>query len=362
MTKQTKTLTVLAAALVVCGGAYAALRVWNDRQAQIDDTVYVTQLSDFTGLTLTNSAGTLSFTKDDDAWQYDGDDAFPADQEAVEDLAEQVGSLAAIRVIDDPEDLSAYGLDEPALQASVTAGDGTAVTLLLGDVSDSYCYAKRTDSDTVYTVSTDLPENLESLELLDLAAIPDFPDLGTDTISSLTWESGGTTLTLTKTETTGTESGDSSADASTSSESSGETEPAWDVNGTAIPSDNSTFTSLMAQLSSLAFDACYDYKGEADTLAACGLDDPVGVLTVTYGEGETFTLTLGALDGTGDAYYAQLSGDPAVYLLSRDPVSTLTSLTPEALTAADQEETETEADGTEAAADPDTSTGSSGAS
>lgn len=362
MTKQTKTLAILAAALVVCGGAYAGLRVWNDRQAQIDDTVYLTQLSDLTGLTLTNSAGTLSFTKTDGAWQYDGDSAFPADQTAVEDLAEQVGSLAALRVIDDPEDLSAYGLDEPSLQASVTAGDGTTAELLLGDVSSSYCYAKLADSDTVYTISTDLSETLESLELLDLAAIPDFPDLGTDTISSLTWESGGTTLTLTKTETTGTESGDSSADASTSSESSGETEPAWDVNGTAIPADNSIFTSLMAQLSSLAFDACCDYKGEADTLAACGLDDPVGVLTVTYGEGETFTLTLGALDGTGDAYYAQLSGDPAVYLLSRDPVSTLTSLTPEALTAADQEETEAETDGTEAAADPDTSTGSSSAS
>lgn len=338
MTKQTKTLTVLAAALVVCGGAYAALRVWNDRQAQIDDTVYVTQLSDFTGLTLTNSAGTLSFTKDDDAWQYDGDDAFPADQEAVENLAEQVGSLAAIRVIDDPEDLSAYGLDEPALQASVTAGDGTAVTLLLGDVSDSYCYAKRTDSDTVYTVSTDLPENLESLELLDLAAIPDFPDLGTDTISSLTWESGGTTLTLTKTE-----NGDSSADASSSSESAEETEPAWDVNGTAIPSDNSAFTSLMAQISSLAFDACYDYKGEADTLAECGLDTPVGVLTVTYGEGETLTLTIGALDGTGDSYYAQLSGDPAVYLLSADSVDTLVSLSAQELTAVEEDEAEEEA-------------------
>ena len=178
MTKQTKTLAALAAALVVCGGAYAALRVWNDQQAQLDDTVYVTQLSDFTALSFTNAQGELSFTKAEDAWQYNGDASFPADQEAVEDLAEQVGSLAAIRVIDDPEDLSAYGLDEPALQATVTAGDGTAVTLLLGDVSDSYCYAKRTDSDTVYTVSTDLPENLESLELLDLAAIPDFPDLG----------------------------------------------------------------------------------------------------------------------------------------------------------------------------------------
>lgn len=341
MTKQTKTLAALAAALVVCGGAYAALRVWNDQQAQVDDTVYVTQLSDFTGLTLTNSAGTLSFTKDDDAWQYDGDDAFPADQEAVEDLAEQVGSLAAIRVIDDPEDLSAYGLDEPALQATVTAGDGTAVTLLLGDVSDSYCYAKRTDSDTVYTVSTDLPENLESLELLDLAAIPDFPDLGTDTISSLTWESGGTTLTLTKTETetAGTENGDSSADASSSSE---ETEPAWDVNGTAIPSDNSAFTSLMAQISSLAFDACYDYKGEAETLAECGLDTPVGVLTVTYGEDETLTIIIGALDGTGDSYYAQLSGDPGVYLLSADSVDTLISLSAQELTAAEDDEAEDE--------------------
>lgn len=345
MTKQTKTLTVLAAALVVCGGAYAALRVWNDQQAQIDDTVYVTQLSDLSVLSLINGQGELSFTKAEDAWQYDGDDAFPADQEAVEDLAEQIGSLAAIRVIDDPEDLSAYGLDEPALQATVTAGDGTAVTLLLGDVSDSYCYAKRTDSDTVYTVSTDLPENLESLELLDLAAIPDFPDLGTDTISSLTWESGGTTLTLTKTE-----NGDSSADASSSSESAEETEPAWDVNGTAIPSDNSAFTSLMAQISSLAFDACYDYKGEADTLAACGLDTPVGVLTVTYGEGETLTLTIGALDGTGDSYYAQLSGDPGVYLLSADSVDTIISLSAQELTAAEEDEAETTSDASSSSA------------
>ena len=352
MTKQTKTLTVLAAALVVCGGAYAALRVWNDQQAQLDDTVYVTQLSDFTALSFTNGQGELSFTKAEDAWQYDGDASFPADQEAVEDLAEQVGSLAAIRVIDDPEDLSAYGLDEPTLQASVTAGDGTAVTLLLGDVSDSYCYAKRTDSDTVYTVSTDLPENLESLELLDLAAIPGFPDLGTDTISSLTWESGGTTLTLTKTETetAGTESGDSSADASSSSESVEETEPAWDVNGTAIPSDNSTFTSLMAQISSLAFDACYDYKGEADTLAECGLDTPVGLLTVTYGEGETLTLTIGALDGTGDSYYAQLSDDQAVYLLSADSVDTIISLSAQELTAAEEDEAETTSDASSSSA------------
>ena len=100
------------------------------------------------------------------------------------------------------------------------------------------------------------------------------------------------------------------------------------MNGTAIPSDNSTFTSLMAQISSLAFDACYDYKGEADTLSACGLDTPVGVLTVAYGEGETLTLAIGTLDGAGESRYAQLSGDPAVYLLPADSVDTLISLRP----------------------------------
>ena len=361
MTKQTRTLVILAAAVVVCGGAYAALRVWNARQAAAGDTVYLTQLSDLTGLSFTNAAGTLSFTKDGDTWQYDGDDAFPADQEAVEDLAEQVGGLAAIRVIDDPEDLSAYGLDEPALQASVTAADGQTAELLLGDVSDSYCYAKLEGSDTIYTVDTSLVENLESLELLDLADIPLIPALGTDNLTSLTWESGGTALTLTKTEaeTAGDSAADSSAGtsegdaSSSSSDESGEAEPTWDVNGTAVPSDNSTFTSLIAQLSSLAFDSCYDYKGEAETLAACGLDEPVGVLTVYYGDGDRFTLTIGALDSTGEHYYAQLSDDPAVYLLSADSVSTLTSLTAEELTAVETEETEEEQAG-------DTDAGESG--
>lgn len=69
-----------------------------------------------------------------------------------------------------------------------------------------------------------------------------------------------------------------------------------------------------------------------------------GVLTVTYGEGETLTLTIGALDGAGDSYYAQLSGDPAVYLLSADSVDSLISLSAQELTAAEEDETETASD------------------
>ena len=334
MTKQTRTLVGLAAALVVCGGAYGGLRLWNEQQEQVDDATYVLQLSQVTGVSFTNSYGTYSFTKTEDTWRWDEDEAFPADQDALEELAEQVGTLTAVRVIQDPEDLSAYGLDAPALQTSVTGGDGQSATLLLGTVADDYCYAKLEDSDTIYTIATDLPEQLQELELLDLAAIPEFPSLGTDNITSLTWESGETALTLTKTEAEES-TGDTSAD------SSEEAEPTWDVNGAPIPADNSTFTSLMAQVSSLALDACYDYQGLEDTLSACGLDTPVGILAVTYGEGESLTLTLGALDGTGEAYYVQLSGDPAVYQMSADSVSTLVSLTADALTAVEEDDEET---------------------
>lgn len=342
MTKQTRTLALLAAAVVVCGGAYGALRVWNDRQAQADGTVYVTNLTGLTQVSFTNAYGDFSFTKADGTWEYDGDTSFPAGQEALEDLAEQVGTLAATRVIDDPEDLSSYGLDAPALQASVTAEDGQSAVLLLGDTVSDYCYAKLEGSDTVYTISTDLPDQLEELELLDLAAIPDFPALGTDTVSSLTWEQGESALTLTKTETEGED---------------GEAERAWDVNGAAIPDGNTTFSSLMAQLSSLSFTDCYDYKGEGNILAECGLTEPAGVLTVSYGDGETLTLTLGALDETGESCYAQIAGDRAVYRLSADAVDTLTGLTAEQLTAVEEDEDESGEAASQEAAGTDSSGG-----
>ena len=57
MTKQTKTLAALAAALVVCGGAYAALRVWNDQQAQVDDAARATAAAQKAATKASEAAG-----------------------------------------------------------------------------------------------------------------------------------------------------------------------------------------------------------------------------------------------------------------------------------------------------------------
>lgn len=339
MTKQGKTLIALAVAIVVCGAGYAGLRAWNQGQSETDDTVYVTQLSNPTALTFTNQYGTYSFTKGEDGWTRDDDSDFPADQDALDDLAGQAGTLAAVRTISDPEDLSSYGLDEPSMEVSVTGEDGTQVELLIGSTVDSGdYYAKVEGGDTVYTIASTLPEALD-IQVDDLIALAQFPSLSEDNIVSVTWTSGDNTLTLTKEESA---SGDSNSDSSSSSSSDSseeETTTVWMVDGQTVSDDNTTFISLMAQLSELEFSGCYDYHKQAQTRTDCGLDTPTGVLTVVYTDGDeekTMTLTLGALAEGGESYYAMLDDDAVIYLIDTDQIGSFFSLTADNLTAVEE--------------------------
>lgn len=325
MTRQTRTLVLLGAAVAVCAAGYAALRLWNQRQAEADDAVHLTTLTQATSFSFTNQNGDFSFTQSqEEGWQRTDDPDFPADQDALDSLVNQALSLTAVRTISDPEGLSSYGLDDP--QLTLTLSDGTdTFSLLVGDAFDSYYYAQVSgQGDTVYTISTELPAALD-VTLDDLMALAQFPVLSQDNITSLTWTSAQANLTL-ECETVEAEadSGDASTDSSADSET--ETTQVWLANGVEVDQSNADFISLMAQMSQLSFSGCYDYHGQAQTRTDCGLDDPTGVLTVSYGDGQTMTLTLGALDETGSAWYALLDEDPIIYLIQSKTISTLTGL------------------------------------
>ena len=362
MTKQAKTLITLAVIVVVCGAGYLGLRAWNDSQSEADDTVYITQLGDPTALSVTNQYGGFAFTKGEEGWTRDDDSDFPTDQDALDDLAGQAGKLAAVRTIADPEDLSSYGLNEPTMEVNLTDEDGTQVKLLIGSTLDSGdYYAKLDGSDTVYTIASTLPEALD-IQVDELIALAQFPSLSEDNIQSVTWTSGDSTVTLVKEETESESTEDSSSDSSsdssadsssdTSSDSSSdsseeETTILWKVDGQTVSEDNTTFISLMAQLSELAFSDCYDYHKQAQTRTDCGLDTPVGVLTVVYTDGDeekTMTLTLGALAEGGESYYAMLDDDPIIYLIPTNEIGSLFSMTVDNLTAVEETEEETDTD------------------
>ena len=98
-----------------------------------------------------------------------------------------------------------------------------------------------------------------------------------------------------------------------------------------------------------------DYHKQAQTRTDCGLDTPVGVLTVVYTDGDeekTMTLTLGALAEGGDSYYAMLDDDPIIYLIPSNEIGSLFSMTVDNLTAVEETEEETDAEsGTETETD-----------
>lgn len=323
MTRQTRTLVLMGAAVAVCAAGYAALRLWNQRQAEVDDAVHLTTLTQATSFSFTNQNGDFSFTQSqEEGWQRTDDPDFPTDQDAVDSLVSQALSLTAVRTISDPEGLSSYGLDDPQLTLTLSDGEDT-FSLLVGDAFDSYYYAQVSgQEDTVYTISTELPTALD-VTLDDLMALAQFPALSQDNITSLTWTSAQANLTLTcETVEAEADSGDSSTDSSADQEDI----QVWLANGVEVDQNNADFISLMAQLSQLSFSGCYDYHGQAQTRTDCGLDDPTGELTVSYGDGQTMTLTLGALDETGSAWYALLDEDPIIYLIQSDTISTLTGL------------------------------------
>ena len=244
------------------------------------------------------------------------------------------------------------------MEVNLTDEDGTQVKLLIGSTADSGDYYAKVDgSDTVYTIASTLPTALD-IQVDELIAQAEFPSISEDNIQSVTWTSGESTVTLVKEETESEPAEDSSSDSSadTSSDSSEEeTTIVWKVDGQTVSEDNTTFISLMAQLSELAFSDCYDYHKQAQTRTDCGLDTPVGVLTVVYTDGDeekTMTLTLGALAEGGESYYAMLDDDPIIYLIPSNEIGSLFSMTVDNLTAVEETEEETDAEsGTETETD-----------
>ena len=326
MKGQTKTLAALAVILAVCLGAYLALRSWNQAQEAVDDTVYLVELADVTALSFTGTDGSdLSFTKADGAWTWDGDAAFPADQDALDALAENAGTLAAVRVFDEPDSLDAYGLDEPAYTVTV-AGESGSATILIGDPVESNYYAMLEGSERVATISSALVTGL-SVGLMDLAEPEQIPDVTEETLASIRWQSGGSGLLLEKETLTEDVTDEESGEITT------ETTYRWTVNGTEIPEDNEALDTLLSEITYLYFSACYDYAADAETRSACGLDEPM-VLTYTDEEGSETTLSIGAQDESGEYYYASLNDSGAIQLLSNSAVEAFTALTEETLTAA----------------------------
>jgi len=102
--------------------------------------------------------------KQGDNWTVSGS-GDPANRSSFTSLIVRMSTLKATRGVDNPGDLSQYGLDSPKESAMVQLDDGSTYQLDLGSKTpvQTGTYAKRSDAADVYVIADQFSTDLERL-------------------------------------------------------------------------------------------------------------------------------------------------------------------------------------------------------
>ena len=112
--KRQKKLMLMALALALllgCYGLVTLLTAPEDATEEPDNTVSLGIASSLSGMGWTYEDVDVNLTCNNSKWQATGDADCPVDQTQVSKLVAKATALVAQRVIEQPEDLSAYGFD-----------------------------------------------------------------------------------------------------------------------------------------------------------------------------------------------------------------------------------------------------------
>lgn len=171
MKNQKKQFLILVICLVILLGGYIALQKYNENQAnQVTEEAaepIIQVLSDeITEFSYVYEGETNSFIKEEETWKNKEDSSLNIDQTIIGNMVSQIGHITAETAIENVEDLSLYGLDEPERTITFATADLSA-QIQIGDynsMQDVY-YLRIDGSTTVYAVvSTQLKTFKYTLE------------------------------------------------------------------------------------------------------------------------------------------------------------------------------------------------------
>ena len=316
---RSKKLAVLLGILLAVSAAAFGVSRWEEHKEQIqnsDTVILEVPTESVQSLSWEYQSNTLSFHRDG-TWLYDGDGAFPVDDEKVDGLLEQFQSFGAAFLIENVEDYGQYGLDAPVCTIKLEAG-GQTYEIKLGGYSkmDSQRYVDIGDGN-VYLVKHDPLDDFDA-GLSDVIRHDEIPAFGQ--VNSIEF-SGVANYSVSYEE----NSGNSYRDSDVYYTSSG---------GNQLPLDTSKVNAYLNELRSLSLTNYVTYNATDGELQSYGLDQPELRISVDYQDGndtaQTFVLNLsrdpaeqdGSKDGTITAY-ARVGDSPIVYQISSSSYTSL---------------------------------------
>lgn len=227
--------------------------------------VSVTQ-EEFSKVSIKYEGTTMTFAYQDDTWSYEEDPDFPLKSTLANSKLNNLTNISVSRKLEDPAELSEYGLDDPMMEVTVEKTDDTSFTLYIGDenASTGDYYAMVDDGEEIYTIGSSLVSAL-SLDIYDLAEAEELPGISSENIQSVTVEKDGETNTFT-------------------CDSTGLVWTLTAADGTENAVDSTSLDTLLAEAADLSFDRMVDYKGE--DLEQYGLKEPAATVTIVTEETE----------------------------------------------------------------------------
>lgn len=323
--------------LAILTSFYITLHIHNSKNEDSSEeneetTVLEINTDEIKEISFASKEITCSFSKNDDNWIYAEDESFPLDQDSFKEILNKFGSVDSEREIENAEDLSEYGLDDPDIKVTIKDQDEKQYVLEFGNVNDitGNCYMLMDNDDKIiYMVDSSLKDSL-AFSVNDLAEKEQFPSITATTIIKLTVEKPGEdTVSLEKDE---------------------ESATGWEYRkGSSVKRevDSSKTQELLNAVSGFTWNSFV--TADIDNLSSYGLENPVKIIidyqiteevedTEEDTEDSTETVTtdkeeillLGKQDDSG-AYYAKLNSQSYVYKIQSSSVEKLLNMDPKEL-------------------------------
>ncbi len=274
MTKRVRKIVILLVILVVLCVATLLASLYNEKQEQIQNSneiILSISTDSVTSLSWEVDDETLGFTKDSDSgsWIYDDDDGFPTSTSEIENLLSIFSEYEADFIIEEVDDYSQYGLDEPVMTINITLDDETSYEITLGNFStlDSERYVSIGDGN-VYLAMVD-PYDTYDVELSDM--------IENDTIGSFT---EATDITFTGVENYSIYFEADSANTYCS-------EDTYFVTDSDLPLDTDSIETYLGYIRNTGLSEYATYNASEDELELYGMNNPVLTITVDYPVTET---------------------------------------------------------------------------
>ena len=153
-------LLVILAVLIVCYFVIGKIQE-NQEEEPSEETTYAVSMDDIVSIKYSDGTSTMTFTKTDDTWSYEEDTTVALEQSTMESMADTFGKIIANRILEEPDALSDYGLEEPAYTIEMADKEGNVTTVYIGNQTGSDYYLTCGDKKVVYTVSSSVVNAME---------------------------------------------------------------------------------------------------------------------------------------------------------------------------------------------------------